>query len=64
MREGGRKIINTGEKQTESNEALSAAEGIRQDIKRISQLGSLPGKKISVLIKKKQTHILAIGHGW
>lgn len=38
MREGGRKIINTGEKQTESNEALSAAEGIRQDIKRMTFL--------------------------
>lgn len=57
-------MINTGKKQTESNEALSTAEGIKQDIKRISQLGSLPAKKISVLIKKNQTHILAIGHGW
>lgn len=57
-------MINPGKKQTESNEVLSAAEGIRQDIKRISQLGSLPAKKISVLIKKNQTHVLAVGHGW
>lgn len=62
--ERGREKNDKHWKETESNEVLSAAEGIKGDIKRISQLGSEPAKKFSVLIKKKQTHIFAIGHGW
>lgn len=48
-------MTNTGEKQIESKEALAAAEGIKWDMKGISQLGSMPTKKFSLLSKKKNS---------
>lgn len=58
MKEKGRgeeRMTNTGEKQIESKEALAAAEGIKWDMKGISQLGSMPTKKFSLLSKKKNS---------
>lgn len=62
---GKETTTNTGKKQinTESKEALAAAEAIKWDIKRISQLGSVPAKKSSVLTKKTKLTSLSLAMG-
>ena len=50
-------------KEIEPKEALAAAEGIKWNIKRISQLGIVPAKKFSLLIKKIKLTSLSLATG-
>lgn len=62
-KKGKEPMTATGRAQTGSPRALAAPEGVKRNVKRTPQLGSVPAKKCSLLVKKMKLTSLSLAAG-